>query len=82
MLDRLDISAFKISSTDVTNVPLLAHIGRYGRPAILSTGMATLAEVDEAVTALALPAQRLALCIARRSIQRRRSNPTCGPWKH
>ena len=61
MLDRLDISAFKISSTDVTNVPLLAHIGRYGRPAILSTGMATLAEVDEAVTALALPAQRLAL---------------------
>lgn len=52
MLDRMGVAAFKISSTDVTNIPLLRDVARRGRPAILSTGMSTMAEVRDAVEAL------------------------------
>lgn len=45
----LGMDAFKISSGEVTNLPLLAHIARKGKPLILSTGMSYLAEVDTAV---------------------------------
>ena len=48
-LADLDIPAFKVASGDVTNLPLLRHIARKGKPVILSTGMCTLDEVDEAV---------------------------------
>ena len=53
VLDRLDIAGFKIASTDTTNVPLLRYVAGKGRPTILSTGMSTLAEVEEAVSVLA-----------------------------
>jgi N-acetylneuraminate synthase len=46
-LDELDIPLFKI-----TNIPLLEHIGKKQKPVILSTGMSTLGEVEEAVEAL------------------------------
>ena len=49
---RLRVPAFKVSSGDVTTHPLLACVGRQGRPVILSTGMATLAEVGEALAVL------------------------------
>jgi N-acetylneuraminate synthase len=49
MLDRLGLPAFKIASGDLTNGPLLAHVARKGKPMIVSTGMATLQEVDAAV---------------------------------
>lgn len=52
LLAELGMGAFKISSGDLTHHRLLAHIARFGRPMILSTGMATLAEVDEAVAAI------------------------------
>lgn len=48
-LEDLDVPFFKIASADLTNLPLLAHIARKGRPVILSTGMSTLEEIDEAV---------------------------------
>jgi len=48
-LERLDVPAFKIASGEITDVPLLRHIARKGRPVILSTGMSTLREVREAV---------------------------------
>lgn len=51
-LDALGVAAFKIPSGEVTNLPLLSHVGRLGRPVILSTGMATLDEVAAAVEAL------------------------------
>jgi N-acetylneuraminate synthase len=51
-LDDLDIPLFKISSGDITNIPLLEHIGKKQKPVILSTGMSTLGEVEEAVEAL------------------------------
>lgn len=49
LLDTLQVPAFKISSGDLTNSPLLEHIAKKGRPLIISTGMSTLAEVKAAV---------------------------------
>jgi N-acetylneuraminate synthase/N,N'-diacetyllegionaminate synthase len=52
LLDRLGVAAMKVASPDVTNLPLLEEIGHCGRPVILSTGLAYLAEVEAAVAAL------------------------------
>lgn len=41
--------AFKIASADLTNFPLLKQIAHYNKPILLSTGAATMAEIDEAV---------------------------------
>ena len=49
MLEAIGVSAFKVSSGDLTHHGFLAHLARKGLPIILSTGMATLAEVDEAL---------------------------------
>ncbi len=48
-LNRLSIKIFKISSGDLTDLPFLADIAHFKKPIILSTGMADLAEVKEAV---------------------------------
>lgn len=52
LLAALGMPAFKLPSGELTNLPLLAHVGRKGRPVILSTGMADLDEVAVAVDAL------------------------------
>lgn len=52
LLDKLNMPAIKVASFENVDLPLLSVIGRTGRPVILSTGMATLAEIDEAVTTL------------------------------
>lgn len=49
LLSRLEAPAFKISSGDVTNHPLLEYVARANKPVILSTGMSNLSEVEEAV---------------------------------
>lgn len=49
LLERLGVGAFKLASGELTNPFLLRHLARKGRPLILSTGMATLAEVEQAV---------------------------------
>lgn len=49
LLERFGVEAFKIPSGELTNHPYLAHIARKGKPMIVSTGMATLAEVEESV---------------------------------
>lgn len=51
-LETLNIAAYKIPSGDLTNTPFLAHIAKYGKPILLSTGMGTLIEVREAVDVL------------------------------
>ncbi len=62
LLDRLDVCAFKIASTDTTNLPFLTDVAAKGRPILLSTGMSSLAEVEEAVAAVRSAGnQRLAL---------------------
>lgn len=48
-LATLGVSAFKVSSGDLTNLPFLRELASMGLPIILSTGMATLGEIEEAV---------------------------------
>jgi N,N'-diacetyllegionaminate synthase len=52
LLDALEVAAFKVSSGDLSNLPLLADLAQRGRPLILSTGMADAAGVAEAVDAV------------------------------
>ncbi len=52
LLEKLEVSAFKIASTDTNNIPLLRYIARKGHPMILSSAMATMEEVEEAVVAV------------------------------
>ena len=49
LLDRLGVPAFKIPSGEITNFSLLRHIARKRKPIILSTGMSTLGEIEDAV---------------------------------
>lgn len=48
-LNGLGVAAFKLPSGEITNHAFLTHVARFGRPMIVSTGMATLDEVGEAV---------------------------------
>lgn len=52
LLERLGMPAFKVASSEVTNLPFLRALGRRGKPLLLSTGMATLGEVGDAVQVL------------------------------
>lgn len=51
-LVELGMPVFKIPSGEITNGPLLWRFGRTGRPLILSTGMANLGEVEEALAVI------------------------------
>src|SRR4030042_3816953 len=51
-LEARGVPAFKIPSGELTNLPFLTHVAGKGKPIILSTGMATLQEVDVAVAAI------------------------------
>jgi len=51
-LRRLDIPLWKIPSGEITNYPYLAEIAAIGKPILLSTGMATIAEIDAAMRVL------------------------------
>jgi sialic acid synthase len=53
LLAELDLPAFKIASGDLTNTPLLRHVARLGKPLVVSTGGATIEDVDRAVDAVA-----------------------------
>ena len=52
MLAQLDVPAYKIASGDLTNTPLLRHVASFGKPLVVSTGGATLDDVDRAVEAV------------------------------
>jgi N,N'-diacetyllegionaminate synthase len=51
-LAELDIPFYKIPSGEITNLPYLRHVARMGKPVVMSTGMATLQEVREAMEVL------------------------------
>lgn len=52
LLAELGLPRFKIPSGEITNLPYLRHIGSFGKPIILSTGMATLGEIETALEVL------------------------------
>jgi N,N'-diacetyllegionaminate synthase len=51
-LNNLGLKSFKVPSGEITNLPYLRRIGSFGKPILLSTGMATLGEIEEAITIL------------------------------
>ncbi len=51
-LHSLGVERFKIPSGEITNLPYLRHVGRFSTPLILSSGMATLGEIEAALDIL------------------------------
>ena len=52
LLQNLGVPAFKFGSGDLTSLPLLAYAAKFGKPLILGTGMAKMAEVKEAISTI------------------------------
>jgi N-acetylneuraminate synthase len=48
-LEALDVPCYKIASFENTDLPLIRYAATTGKPLIISTGMATVAELDETV---------------------------------
>ena len=51
-LDEIGVPAFKIGSGEATNLPLIRHIAKKGKPIILSTGMQTIETIKPSVLIL------------------------------
>ncbi len=51
-LASLGLKFFKVPSGEITNYPYLMHIGRFGKPIILSTGMSSLGDIERAIEVL------------------------------
>jgi len=51
-LASLGAERFKIPSGEITNLPYLRHVGAFGKPVILSTGMSSLGEIEAALEVL------------------------------
>lgn len=52
LLEEIDVPLYKVGSGDLTNLPLLKYIASKNKPIILSTGMANLGEVEEAINTI------------------------------
>lgn len=48
-LEKMNVPAYKIASCELIDLPLVRRVAQTGKPVILSTGMATLSEIDDAV---------------------------------
>jgi len=52
MLNEIGLEIFKIPSGEITNLPYLRHIGKLNKKVILSTGMADIGEIEDAIDVL------------------------------
>lgn len=50
-LAKIEVSAYKIASFELVDIPLIKYIAKQGKPIIMSTGMGTLGEIEEAIQA-------------------------------
>jgi pseudaminic acid synthase len=50
-LDKMDVPAYKVASLEITDIPLIEYIASKGKPVILSTGIAKLSDIENAIEA-------------------------------
>jgi N-acetylneuraminate synthase len=51
-LEKMEVSAYKVASFEIIDLPLIRRIAHTGKPIIMSTGMATLSEIHDAVNTI------------------------------
>ncbi len=52
LVREVNVAYLKVASMDVTHLPFLEYVAQQGKPIVMSTGLASIAEIDEAVTVI------------------------------